>query len=237
MTTKATITKRAAGDRGPTDLGWLQSRHTFSFGEYYDPDHMGYRSLRVINDDQVAPGMGFSTHPHSSMEIFSYVIEGELAHKDSMGNGSTIKPGQLQYMSAGSGVQHSEFNPSKENPVHFLQIWIQPKEKGGEPRYQEADPGANRQPDSLQLLASPDGADGSIAMRQDAELYFGNLASGKEISIAENSAYPYGWLHVISGEVTLAEQSFGPGDAASIEGMLPTIKATHGAEFLLFRLS
>ncbi len=235
--TTTTITKRAAGDRGPTDLGWLQSRHTFSFGEYHDPEHMGFRSLRVINDDNVAPGMGFGTHPHSSMEIFSYVINGELAHKDSMGNGSTIKAGQLQYMSAGSGVEHSEFNPSKDQPVHFLQIWIQPKKKGGEPRYQEADPGANRQPDSLLLLASSDGHDNSIAMRQDGDLYFGNLGDSKEISVPENNSYPYGWLHLISGELTLADQTFGPGDAASIEGAVPTIKATADAEFLLFRLS
>src|SRR5438128_1160 len=150
-TTAPVIVKRPAGARGTTNLGWLRSRHTFSFGNYFDPDHMGFRSLRVINDDVVEPGAGFGEHPHRDAEIFSYVIEGELEHKDSMGNGRVIKAGDLQYISAGRGVFHSEFNPSAEKPVHFLQIWLSPKMGGGEPRYAEKAMGPTARPNDLTL--------------------------------------------------------------------------------------
>ena len=167
-----------AGDRGTADHGWLKARFTFSFAGYFNPDRMGFRSLRVMNNDTIEPGGGFPTHPHSDMEIFTYVVEGELAHRDSMGNGSTIKAGDLQYMSAGSGVQHSEFNPSKENRTHLYQIWLHPKQPGGEPRYAEKPLGAGAGEDALTLLFSEDGRDGSTPIRQDAQIFFGKARPG-----------------------------------------------------------
>src|SRR5213080_4583688 len=165
--TAPTIVKRPAGARGKAELGWLHSRHTFSFGNYFDPDQMGFRSLRVINDDIVEPGAGFGEHPHRDAEIFSYVIDGELEHKDSMGNGRIIKAGDLQYMSAGGGVLHSEFNPSRKNPVHFLQIWLTPKAGGGEPRYAEKALGANAKANALTLLLAAEPRDGAVGTRAD----------------------------------------------------------------------
>src|SRR5947207_7182997 len=161
-TATATIVKRPAGARGQTELGWLHSRHTFSFGNYFDPDNMGFRSLRVINDDVVEPGGGFGQHPHRDAEIFSYVIEGELEHKDSMGNGRVIKAGDLQYMSAGRGVLHSEFNPSPANPVHFLQVWLMPKTPGGQPRYAEKALSTAAQANALTLLFATESRDGAV---------------------------------------------------------------------------
>src|SRR4051812_18971213 len=181
-TDKPVIVKLPSEARGKTELGWLHSRHSFSFGEYYDPEHMGFRSLRVINDDIVEPGRGFGTHGHRDAEIFSYVIEGELAHEDSMGNGSTIKPGDLQYMSAGSGVQHSEFNPSDKNRVHFLQIWLMPNATGGKPRYAEKTLGAAAKNNALTLLFAPEASDGAVAIRQDARIYFGRLNEGETLN-------------------------------------------------------
>src|SRR5271154_1942512 len=169
------VIKRPAEARGRAELGWLHSRHTFSFGNYFDPDHMGFRSLRVINDDIVEPGQGFGTHPHSDAEIFSYVIEGELEHKDSMGNGRVIKAGDLQYISAGRGVQHSEFNPSRKKAVHFLQIWLMPGTGGGEPRYAEKSLGEAARPNQLTLLFAGEPRDGAVAIRANADIYFGRL--------------------------------------------------------------
>lgn len=232
------VTKRSAAERGTTDIGWLHSRHTFSFGEYHDPAHMGYRSLRVINDDTVAPGKGFGTHPHRDMEILSYVTSGRLAHRDSMGNGRVIEAGQLQYMSAGTGVTHSEFNPSETEPVKFLQIWIVPGERGGEPRYAELNARRLARENGLALLASGDGREGSVALRQDAEVHFGRVAAGRAIDVLADGAHGHNWLHVILGGVSVEGESFGPGDGCAIEADAGfAIRCERDAEFLLFRLA
>lgn len=233
----ATIVKRAADERGVTEIGWLHSRHSFSFGEYFDPAHMGFRSLRVINDDIVAPGMGFGTHPHRDAEIFSYVIEGQLQHKDSMGNGSVIKAGDLQYMSAGSGVLHSEFNPSRTERAHFLQIWLLPNVRGGEPRYAEKALGSAAKPNALTLLFSGDGREDSVQIRQDADISFGKLDAGRslDVSLAGKSV---AYLHVIKGQVQVLGETLGEGDGAAIENAAElAITADSDSEFLFFSLS
>lgn len=236
QTNEATkLTVRRAGDRFHSDHGWLDTYHTFSFGEHHHPDHMGYRSLRVINDDRIAPGQGFGTHPHQSMEIFTYVIEGELQHKDSMGNGRIIKAGEFQYMSAGDGVTHSEFNPSNTDEVHLLQIWIMPTHPGGEPRYQDFDTKPLRKENGLALLATPDGGDGSIAIRQHACIHFGHLQTGATLALADDPGYPHTWIHVIKGHLSIGETTLNPGDGASTEGAL-SLTADTEAEFLLFKL-
>ncbi|MCA9310058.1 MAG: pirin family protein [Phycisphaerales bacterium] len=231
------VMKRAAGDRGTTNLGWLQSRHTFSFGQYRDPARMGYRALRVINDDIVQPGQGFDTHAHSNMEILSYVISGELEHKDSLGNGRTISEGELQYMSAGAGVRHSEFNPSATKQSHFLQIWIEPAQPGGEPRYFDMDTRAITRDDALTLFASPDGRDGSVAIRQDAEIHFGRMAAGATLTAPSDPAHGHNWIHVIRGKVIIHDTALTSGDGAAIEAAAFDIHATEDSEFLLFRLT
>ena len=228
------ITIRRAGDRFHTDLGWLDSWHTFSFGQHHDPAHSGYRSLRVINDDTVAPGKGFGTHAHSSMEIFSYVISGELEHKDSMGNGRIIRAGEFQYLSAGSGVQHSEFNPSATEPVHFLQIWLTPTEPGGEPRYADFDTKPLRQRDGLTLLASPTGEGSSCAIRQHAEIYYGHLTAGASLTPETNFSHHY--LHLIRGEIKIAGETLITGDAFSLASTA-TVESVTESEFLYFALS
>src|SRR5437667_2819643 len=198
--TEPTIVKRAAAARGQTELGWLHSRHTFSFGNYFDADNMGFRSLRVINDDVVEPGGGFGQHPHRDAEIFSYVIEGELEHRDSMGNGCIIKAGDLQYMSAGRGVLHSEFNPSPDRPAHFLQVWLKPKMGGGEPRYAEKALGKEVRPNSLTLLLAAEAREGAISIRADADVYFGKLDAEKQLMHRSSPGHAQ-WLHVISGDL------------------------------------
>ncbi|MBK1835181.1 pirin family protein [Roseibacillus ishigakijimensis] len=225
---------RRANERFHTEIGWLDSWHTFSFGEHYHPEMAGFRSLRVINDDIIAPGQGFGTHPHASMEIFTYVIAGELEHKDSMGNGRIIKAGEFQYMSAGSGVTHSEFNPSAEKPVHLLQIWITPAAPGGEPRYADFDTKPLRQENGLTLLASPSGAGSSFAIRQHAEIHFGHLSQGAQLS--PDSPFSHHFLHLIKGEIKIADQTLRAGDAAAFGASLP-IRATEDSEFLFFALS
>src|SRR5688500_5847118 len=180
-TSEPTITKRAADKRGQSELGWLHSRHTFSFGNFFDPDQMGFRSLRVINDDVVEPGQGFGEHSHRDAEIFSYVIDGELEHKDSMGNGRVIKAGDLQYMSAGRGVLHSEFNPSPDRSVHFLQIWLKPKMSGGEPRYAEKALARVANRNDLTLVFAGEPRNGAVAIRADADVYFAQLDAGKAL--------------------------------------------------------
>ncbi|MFT5470541.1 MAG: redox-sensitive bicupin YhaK (pirin superfamily) [Verrucomicrobiales bacterium] len=236
---KPITTKRPAEERGQADHGWLQARFTFSFSGYYDPNHMGFRSLRVMNNDTVQPGGGFPTHPHDNMEIFTYIIEGQLEHRDSMGNGSTIKAGNLQYMSAGAGVRHSEFNPSKENLTHLYQIWLQPNESGGEPRYAEKPLGDGAGEDSLTLLFSGDGRDGSTAIRQDAEIYFGRAAAGAKLAVPASESTPDAWLQVISGEVSVLDQSLKTGDGLAIEEAPNSfeIEASQDSQWLLFRLS
>ena len=236
-TTNINIEKRASGERGETNLGWLNSKHSFSFGSYMNPSHVGFRNLRVINEDKVASGKGFGRHPHRSMEIFSYVVEGELAHEDSMGNGRVIKAGEFQYMSAGSGITHSEFNPQADKPTHFLQVWIQPREHGGEPRYQDFDTTAKRIKNGLFLMASPDGEAGSAAIRQDAQIHFGDLESGATIDLPADNNYPYTWIQMIKGEIEIAAVRFAAGDGAAIDGDAFTINGIKDAEFLLFRLA
>ncbi|MCG3149785.1 MAG: Quercetin 2,3-dioxygenase [Verrucomicrobiae bacterium] len=224
------LMKRSADERGQTELGWLHGRHTFSFGEYYDPNNMGFRSLRVINDDVIEPGGGFGTHPHRDMEIFTYVIEGELEHKDSLGNGRVIQAGDLQYMSAGSGVRHSEFNPSADRQTHLLQIWIQPQQPGGAPRYAELKLGSAAKSDALTPLFAGQ-------HRADAEFYFGKLAAGKSLTIPVKASSGV-WIHVISGKLTINGAILGSGDGAGIEDVTELkTNATQDAEFLAFVLA
>ena len=231
------ISKRPSEDRGETSIGWLDSKHSFSFGSYMDPNYVGFRNLRVINEDKVAPGRGFGEHPHHSMEILSYVVEGELEHKDSMGNGRVIKAGEFQYMSAGSGVSHSEFNPQPNKPTHFLQIWIQPSEQGGEPRYQDFDTAEKRVKNGLFLLASPDGEAGSAEIRQNVQVYFGDVATEATIDVMADNRYPFAWIQVIKGEIKIEETVLAAGDGVAIEGDKFKIKGVKNAEFLLFRLN
>ncbi len=231
------ITIRQSNERGHADHGWLDSRHTFSFAEYYDPAHMGFRSLRVINEDRVAPGGGFPTHPHRDMEIFSYVLEGALQHKDSMGNGRRLGPGQVQLMGAGTGVLHSEFNPSNSEPAHFLQIWIQPRQKSLPPRYTEWQPKPETDGSSKVLLISPDGRDDSATIAQDADVYRLRLKSGETVTHTLKADRGV-WLQVMRGSLTLNGKSLSAGDAAAVEdepNMNITASAT--AEALLFDLA
>jgi len=205
---------RRANERGHANHGWLNSFHTFSFADYHDPRHMGFRALRVINDDTVAPGMGFGTHGHRDMEIISYVLDGELGHKDSMGTGSVIRPGELQRMSAGTGVMHSEMNPSRTKPVHFLQIWIIPDRSGHEPGYEQKAFPAEERAGRLRLAASPDGADGSLTIHQDARLYLGTFTDGQE---ATHTVAPgrHAWIHIATGTAEVNGQALAAGDAVS----------------------
>ena len=227
---------RRSGERGHADHGWLNSYHSFSFANYHDPAHMGFRTLRVINDDRVEPGMGFGTHPHRDMEIFSYVLEGALEHKDSMGNGRVLRPGQIQLMSAGSGVTHSEFNPSKSAPLHFLQIWIQPRERGLTPGYTEWHPTAETAAAAKVLVISPDGRDGSATIRQDADIYRIRLLPGQ--SVTHDLQPGHGaWLQVAEGALTVNGVPLATGDGAATEvpGVL-TLTASQVTEALLFDL-
>ncbi len=208
------ITIRKADERGHGNHGWLQSRHTFSFAEYHDPDHVGFLSLRVINDDRVAPGMGFGTHPHRDMEIFSYVLKGRLAHKDSLGNSRELKPGEIQLMSAGTGVTHSEFNPSASEFLHFLQIWILPSQKGLEPAYTEWRPRPGEVNAPKVLVISPDGRDGSAQIRQDAEVYRVRLEKGQ--SVEHDIRHGRGvWLQIAEGALAVNGVALAEGDGAS----------------------
>ena len=210
------MTLRRAGDRGHANHGWLDSYHTFSFGRYYDPKHLGFSNLRVINDDTVAPGGGFATHGHTDMEIISYVLSGALEHKDSMGNGSVIRPGDVQRMSAGTGVTHSEYNHSATEPVHFLQIWLEPNRLGVAPEYDQIHFSAEQRSGRLVLLASPDGRDGSIATHQDALLYGTLLAEGESVAhpvTAGRRAY----VHMARGRGQVNGQELAAGDGLAIE--------------------
>jgi hypothetical protein len=230
------ISRRPADARGRTRLDWLDSRHTFSFGDYRDPAHMGFRSLRVINDDVVLPGQGFGQHGHRDAEILSYVLEGKLEHRDSLGNGRVIEAGDLQYMSAGNGVTHSEFNPSRDARVHFLQIWLLPDASGGAPRYADRALGADAKPNALTLLFAGRPRDGAIAIRADAEVYVGKLDAGAHV--VHRPARGRGiWIHVIEGSVSAGGETLGPGDGAAIEEAdAIEIASRSGAEFLLFDL-
>ena len=230
------IRVRKSNERGLGDHGWLRSRHTFSFGQYYDPQQMGFRSLRVMNEDHVAPGKGFGTHPHDNMEIISYVLDGELAHRDSMGNGSTLTPGRFQRMSAGSGVTHSEFNPSPENSAHFYQIWITPNVKNVTPSYEELDVPREEKRNRLRLVASPDGRDESLTIHQDAAIYLGDLEAGKEASLPLDAGR-HAWVQVLRGAATVNGEKLTAGDAAAVsEESAVAIRADEAAEVMVFDL-
>jgi redox-sensitive bicupin YhaK (pirin superfamily) len=230
------VTLSPAAARGHTDIGWLDSHHTFSFGEWYDPKHMGFRALRVINDDRVAPGGGFPTHGHADMEIVSYVLEGALAHKDSIGTGSVIRPGDVQRMSAGTGVRHSEFNSSSSEPVHFLQIWIVPDRRGHAPGYeQKTFPEAERH-GRLRLVASSDGRDGSLTLHQDVALWVGVLEEGQKAELALAPGR-HAWVHVARGAATVSGQRLGEGDGASVSDEAALVLEGHGGEVLVFDLA
>ncbi|MCW5556521.1 MAG: pirin family protein [Verrucomicrobiae bacterium] len=236
VTDQPTLVKRPAAARGQTELGWLHSRHSFSFGSYFDPDHMGFRSLRVINDDVVEAGQGFGEHPHRDAEIFSYVIEGELEHKDSMGNGRVIQAGDLQYISAGRGVLHSEFNPSRSKPVHFLQIWLKPNTGGGEPRYAEKAMGQAAKPNDLTLLFAGNPRDGAVGIRADADIYFGKLDAGKQLTHRSAPGRAQ-YLHLVEGDASVAGSELKSGNGVSVEHAdTLEISSRDGAQFLLFDL-
>lgn len=230
------ISIRVANERGFADYGWLQSRHTFSFARYYDPDFMGYSVLRVINDDHVAPGAGFPTHGHRDMEIISYVIEGALEHKDNMGNGSVIQAGDIQRMTAGSGVTHSEFNASDEEPVNFLQIWIIPNKEDLKPGYEQKRIDEIIGADKLRLIASANGRDNSLVVHQDVNIYLAKFDRSDNIQQPINSVRKY-YVHVTQGHVQLNDTTLGSGDGAFIadESVL-NYKTDNMAELLLFDL-
>ncbi|HWB10224.1 MAG TPA: pirin family protein [Pirellulales bacterium] len=230
------IKVRKSSERGHFDHGWLDTYHTFSFGDYYDPDQMGFRSLRVINEDRVEPGRGFGMHGHRDMEIVTYVVSGALEHKDSMSNGSIIRPGQFQRMTAGTGVRHSEFNPSDKEPVHLYQIWILPARKGLQPSYEELALGDEQKRDRWRLVASPDGADGSLTIHQDARLYLASLSPGQAIS-RDLEVGRAGWLQVIGGNVNVAGHRLAAGDGAGIAAeKAVSVLAETESEVLLFDL-
>jgi len=231
-----TILLRRSGERGHADHGWLDSWHTFSFADYHDPRWMGFRSLRVINDDVIQPGMGFGLHPHRDMEILTYILRGQLEHRDSMGNRRVIGAGDLQYMAAGTGIRHSEMNPSSDQAVHLLQIWIVPERRGLEPRYAERSmataPGGR-----LHLVASHTGREDSLAIHQDVDLWFGRLEAGDQ---AAHRLAPgrHAWLHVAEGSIRLGAERLGAGDAAAVTGPEGLeIVALEPAQVLLFDLA
>jgi redox-sensitive bicupin YhaK (pirin superfamily) len=230
------IVKRPGGERGRTQAGWLDSRHTFSFGGYHDPGHMGYRVLRVINEDRVEPGMGFAPHGHADMEILSYVLEGALEHKDSLGNGSIIRPGDVQRMSAGTGVRHSEFNPSRSEKVHFLQIWITPEKVNQPPGYEQKAFDRESMRGRWRLLASRDGRDGSVTIHQDAAMLGAFLEPGEEAeyTLGEDR---HAWIQVARGRARVNGETLGEGDGAAVSGERTVhARAEEPSDLLLFDL-
>jgi len=230
------IRVRKAADRGHFDHGWLDTYHSFSFSRYHDPRHMGFRALRVINEDRIAPGQGFGTHGHRDMEIVTYVLEGALAHRDSLGSGGVLRPGELQRMTAGTGITHSEFNASEAEPVHLYQIWLLPERDGLKPSYEQRTfPDAERR-NRLRLVASPDGADGSLTIRQDARLFLASLDEGREVT-RELPPGRHAWLHVLRGDVVLDGSPLAAGDGAALsEEPALAIRARGPSEVLLFDL-
>ncbi len=230
------ITPRRSEDRGHADHGWLDSYHTFSFADYHDPEFVQFGLLRVVNQDRVAPGRGFGTHGHRDMEIVSYVLDGVMEHRDSMGNGSQMRPGDVQLMSAGTGVTHSEFNGSGEDPLHFLQMWVFPREGGTPPRYEQKHFPDDERRGRLRLVVSPDGADGSLTIGQDARLFAGLVEGGDTV----RHAIPDGraaWLHVARGDVELNGEPLRPGDGAAIRDERELqLASSAGAEVVLWEL-
>jgi redox-sensitive bicupin YhaK (pirin superfamily) len=228
------LTVRRAADRGAAEFGWLDSRHSFSFGDYYDPAHMGFGPLRVINEDRVRPSAGFPTHGHRDMEIITYVIDGALEHKDSTGTGSVIRPGEVQRMSAGTGIRHSEFNASAADPVHFLQIWVIPEQLNLAPGYEQKDFPGDKRRNALRLIGSRDGRNGSVTIHQDVDLYASLLAKDETVR-HETTPERKIWLQVVRGQVSVNGTDAAPGDGVALEGVEQVVvSATSGAEFLLF---
>ena len=232
------ITVRSTEARGQASFGWLESKHTFSFGSYYDPKHMGFGNLRVINEDRVQPGKGFGTHSHRDMEIISYVLAGELEHKDSIGNGSVIRPGDVQRMSAGTGIAHSEFNGSTTEPVHFLQIWILPNQTGIKPSYEQKHFSLSEKQGKLRLVASPDGRDNSVTIHQDANLYVAVLNRGDRVNHVSDQNRSI-WLQIARGSVEMNSQTLSAGDGVGItqETDIQLAATSDNTEILLFDLA
>jgi redox-sensitive bicupin YhaK (pirin superfamily) len=230
------IVERPGSARGAVHGGWLDSRHTFSFGQYHDPQWMGFGPLRVINEDRVAPGAGFPPHRHANMEILSYVLSGALAHRDNAGGGGVLRPGELQWMSAGHGIEHSEFNDSQEEPVHFLQIWIQPDRVNAPPDYAQRAFDLDARRGRWAALASPDGADGSLAIRQQAWLRGVLLDAGDAVEFVPDASRRY-WLHVAQGDAKVGDRALAAGDALGFAGGSAVVRVTgRGADILLFDL-
>lgn len=233
----AMIRIRKAAERGHADYGWLKTFHTFSFGSYYDPKHTHFRALRVMNEDFVAPGKGFGTHPHDNMEIVTYVLEGALEHKDSMGNGEILRPGEFQRMSAGTGITHSEFNPSSSEPVHLYQIWLLPSVRNITPSYEQKRFDKVGRANNFQLVASPDGANGSLSINQDAKIYLADLSAGSEVRyslLAERHA----WVQILRGALTINDTHTEAGDGVAISDQSQlAMKSEQGAEIMLFDLA
>ena len=230
------IVVRKAGERGRFDFGWLDTRHTFSFGDYHDPDHMGFRQLRVINEDRVAPGGGFPTHSHRDMEILSYVLEGAIKHQDSMGHREVLRPGELQRMSAGRGVTHSEYNPSREEPLHFLQIWILPDRRGLEPGYEQKEFPDKDRTGRLRLVAAPGGRDGALEIHQDVAVYATLLGPGQEV-VHPLAPGRHAWVQVARGALEVGGRGLEAGDGAAISGEAEVeLRAPSPAEALLLDL-
>ena len=229
---------RPANQRGIAEHGWLHARFTFSFADYYDADYCGFHSLMVMNNDIIEPGGGFPMHPHRDAEIFTYVISGKLEHKDSMGNGSVIEPGDLQYMSAGSGVRHSEFNPSESEPTELYQIWMKPNQSGGQQKYAEKTLGQDNLKNESKLLFSEDGKEDSIRIRQNAEIYMTQLDEGKTLLLKQNSSFPHLWIQNISGEFCFGEHNLNKADGLGVIDYNNEliISAKEDSRFFVFRL-
>ena len=231
------ITIRHGHERGDVDFGWLRSKHSFSFGHYYDPRHMGFRSLRVINEDRVAPGGGFDEHGHSDMEIISYVLDGALEHKDSLGTGAVIRPGEVQIMSAGTGIRHSEFNHSADEPVHFLQMWVLPRQAGIAPRYDQREFPAPERRNTLRLVVSPDSANGALGINADVSLYTGLLDAGASVT-HRPAPGRHAWVQAVGGAVTVNGHALEAGDGAAISDEAQVdITAVDDAEVLVYDLA
>jgi quercetin 2,3-dioxygenase len=231
------IAVRKSAERGRANHGWLDSRHTFSFADYYDPQHMGFRALRVINEDRVQPGQGFGTHAHRDMEIISYVLEGQLAHRDSMGTGSVIRPGDVQRMSAGTGVRHSEMNPSPTDGVHFFQVWLLPERQGIEPSYQQKTFEDADKRGRFRLVAARDGRDGAITVHQDVDLYAALFDAGDQVTVTLRPGR-HAWIQVARGEIAVNGQVLDAGDGAAISDETTlTVSASAASEVLLFDLA
>ena len=228
---------RKSTERGHANHGWLESFHTFSFADYYDPSNMGFRVLRVINEDLIAGGKGFPTHPHQDMEIITYLVEGALEHKDSMGTSSVIYPGEVQHMSAGTGVQHSEFNHFKDKASHLLQIWLLPSQRQVKPQYGQKSFAADLEKKDLVLTASPEGRDGSLPIHQDVDLYVGKWATAREHQFKFRAKSRYGWVQLVSGSLKINDTQLSPGDGLAVTGEEQILLQSKGAvEFLVFDL-